>query len=327
VHPISEFTHTTSGTPAAGIGIEHAFKQETSAANTETIGSIGFIVDTATATAEDASFSVSLMAGGAAKAEKFAVESTGALTLVNAGSLDNTTNGTVKIDEPSTATNTVVDILTIGHSTSGTAANGIGTGVAFQTEDNGGAVQTGMTLDAVTTDATAASEDYDFVVSLMDGGTAAAERFRIDSGGIITQSAESAATNAVVDVLNIKHGTTGTEAAGIGIGILFTQETGAVDEIIASIDAVASDVTGASEDGEIVFSTMTAGAAATEKMRIHDTGEVEFQKGVLLDAVTADPCGSGYPEGSIFYNTTGNIVCYCDGTNDLDLTDGSACFD
>jgi hypothetical protein len=328
LYEVESVTHTTSGTPANGIGAKKTWTQETSAANNEDVGYIAFEVTDVTSTSEDASFVVGNMKAGATATQTLEITSTGVVELVNAGTIDNSTNGIITVDEPSSATNTVVDIFKISHSTSGTAANGIGTGLAFEGEDNGGAVQVGMTLDMVSTDVTAASEDYDFVLGLMDGGTASAERFRVDSGGIITQSAESAATNAVVDVLNIKHGTSGTEAAGIGIGILFTQETGAVDEILASIDVVASDVTGASEDGEIIFSTMTAGAAATEKMRIHDTGEVEFQKGVVMDFVTADPCtGAGFPEGSLFYNSTANILCYCSASNaDLKVADDAACF-
>ena len=50
--------------------------------------------------------------------------------------------------------------------------------------------------------------------------------------------------------------------------------------------------------------------------------------GLTLAKVTADPCGdtNAYPEGSIFYNDTGNYWCGCDGTNDIKLSDGNACF-
>ena len=327
LYEVESVTHTTSGTPANGLGAKKTWTQETTAGNHD-VGYIGFEVTDMTAASEDASFVVGNMAAGATAAQRLELTSTGVIELVNAGTIDNSTNGIITIDEPSAATNTVVDIFKISHSTSGTAANGIGTGLAFEGEDDGGAVQVGMTLDMVSTDVTAASEDYDLVVGLMDGGTASAERWRIDSGGVITQSAESAATNSVIDVMDIKHGTSGTEANGIGLGITFTQETGAVDEVLASIDVIASDVTGASEDGEMIFSTMTAGAAATEKMRIHDTGEVEFQKGIVSDHVTGDPCaGAGYPEGTLFYNATDNILCYCSAANaDLKVADDAACF-
>ena len=42
--------------------------------------------------------------------------------------------------------------------------------------------------------------------------------------------------------------------------------------------------------------------------------------------VTADPCGS-YNEGTLFYNATANIYCYCSAANaDLKVSDDNACF-
>lgn len=65
---------------------------------------------------------------------------------------------------------------------------------------------------------------------------------------------------------------------------------------------------------------------ATEAMRIDSTGEIEAAFGIVPAFKTADPCGSGFPEGAIFYNDTANVLCFCDGTNDLKVSDGSACF-
>jgi len=48
--------------------------------------------------------------------------------------------------------------------------------------------------------------------------------------------------------------------------------------------------------------------------------------GIVLGGETGDPCGT-LGEGAIFYNTTGNFMCYCDGTDDLKMNDNStACF-
>ncbi len=49
--------------------------------------------------------------------------------------------------------------------------------------------------------------------------------------------------------------------------------------------------------------------------------------GVLFGTgATADPCGT-FAEGTIFYNTTGDYFCYCDGSDDLKMNDNStACF-
>jgi hypothetical protein len=63
------------------------------------------------------------------------------------------------------------------------------------------------------------------------------------------------------------------------------------------------------------------------RMTINSTGETIFAYGIVPDAVTADPCGSGYPEGAIFYNSTANVLCYCSASNaDLKVSDDSACF-
>ncbi len=82
-------------------------------------------------------------------------------------------------------TNTVVENLRVVAATSGTAAAGSGVGIGFSSEGADGTQNIGMRLDAVATDVTAATEDYDFVVGLMSGAAAAAEKFRVTSTGTI----------------------------------------------------------------------------------------------------------------------------------------------
>jgi len=48
--------------------------------------------------------------------------------------------------------------------------------------------------------------------------------------------------------------------------------------------------------------------------------------GIVPAFVTADPCGT-MQEGSIFYNSTGNFMCYCSASSaDLKFVDDAACF-
>jgi len=49
---------------------------------------------------------------------------------------------------------------------------------------------------------------------------------------------------------------------------------------------------------------------------------------MFLSGITADPCGDAieYPAGTIFYNTTKNVFCFCNGSDDLEIHDNSACF-
>lgn len=88
---------------------------------------------------------------------------------------------TFTIDDASASS--VTNCLTVTHTTSGTPAAGIGTGIAFITETSASNNETGMLLQAVVTDATATSEDFDFVIKLMTAGAAAAEKFRVTSTG------------------------------------------------------------------------------------------------------------------------------------------------
>lgn len=79
---------------------------------------------------------------------------------------------------------------------------------------------------------------------------------------------DSATTNTVTYVERLTSTSTGTPANGIGVGQEFEVETSAGNnEIGATIEAYAWDTTAASEDFDVVFKTMSAGATATEKGR------------------------------------------------------------
>lgn len=116
------------------------------------------------------------------------------LESVQAGSSVQITTGDVKTLASTQPTLTIDDATNNGvsnaailrHTTSGTPATGIGTGLSFVTETSTGNNEAGMQIAAVTTDATATSEDFDFVVKLMAGGATAAEVARVSSTGNIT---------------------------------------------------------------------------------------------------------------------------------------------
>jgi len=73
--------------------------------------------------------------------------------------------------------------LYIGHTTDLTPATGIGAGIRFQIETANNINKIGMSLETTATDITSATEDFDFVVRLMEDGNLAAEKFRISSTG------------------------------------------------------------------------------------------------------------------------------------------------
>ena len=82
--------------------------------------------------------------------------------------------------EEDSGTNTVLTPLTLRRTSSATPAAGIGTGLAFVTETTAGNNEIGVTLNAVTTDISAASE---LTFNLMAAGVAVAEKMRLESTG------------------------------------------------------------------------------------------------------------------------------------------------
>jgi hypothetical protein len=94
------------------------------------------------------------------------------------------------------------------------------------------------------------------------------------NGGGFAPYVESAATNTVGTGLSATHYTSGTPSAGIGTGFnLVTQtSTAGNTEIGGVVAAVSTDVTGASEDFDLVFYSMAGGATAVERFRMLSTG-------------------------------------------------------
>lgn len=67
----------------------------------------------------------------------------------------------------------------------------------------------------------------------------------------------------------------GTIVAGVGTGLEFITRTNSsisTDKTGSTIESIATDVTGSSEDFDLVFKTMAAGATAAERMRITTLG-------------------------------------------------------
>jgi len=81
---------------------------------------------------------------------------------------------------------------------------------------------------------------------------------------------ERSVTNAVSRVFRITSTSSGTPAAGIGVGMEFEAETSASNnEVLARIDVEAVDVTSTSEDGSMFFTQMVAGSTTlVESLRL-----------------------------------------------------------
>lgn len=93
----------------------------------------------------------------------------------------------------------------------------------------------------------------------------------------VTASAEDAGTNTVLAAATVRRTSSGTPANGIGCGLNFEVETASANvEIGASIQAVATDVTATSEDFDLLFKLMAAGASAAECLRLLSYGGIKL---------------------------------------------------
>ena len=112
----------------------------------------------------------------------------------------------ITLSASTTATNNIKELLNLTHTTSGTAADGIGSDIAFTVQNESGSNKKGMILEALTTDVTNGTEDFDFVLKLMESGAAASERMRITSSGNLTLSENgSVITLGTSDPVSLTH--------------------------------------------------------------------------------------------------------------------------
>ena len=135
----------------------------------------------------------------------------------------------------------------------------------------------------------------------------------------------SALTNTVQPVARISHITSGAPAAGIGVGMEFEQETTAGNEVIATINAVTTDVTSGSEDADIVISTMAAGAAVVERLRIASTGTITSSGDIVCGGIVALNVAASAPDadGEVGYDTTYKRLRFYNGS-ELEFIDPRA---
>lgn len=121
----------------------------------------------------------------------------------------------------------------------------------------------------------------------------ATERMRITSTGFVGIGSNapanrlhtietSATTNATIFPLRVEAQTSGTPAIGTGAGIQFAAETTNNNvEIGGTIEAVATTITAAAENFDLVFKTMASGAAAAERLRITSAGALTIAGSTL----------------------------------------------
>ncbi len=224
-----------------------------------------------TATSEDFDLTFNTMTAGAAASEKVRITSSGDIGI---GTTSPNLYGTDQALTISSGSDTTANLEIQGNITGSNAAFG---GLAFY---NGSNLSAAIQAQRLVADNSGALTFF-----TADSGTPI-ERMVIDNEGDVgigTYSAynalhvveDDASNAAVTTVVRIEHTTSGTPAAGIGTGLDFAVETAANNNKVgASITAITTDVTATSEDFDLTFNTMTAGAAANEKMRISSEGYV-----------------------------------------------------
>ena len=126
-----------------------------------------------------------------------------------------------------------------------------------------------------------------------------------DTGVLL--NVENSTTNGVTDVLKLQAQSSGTPAVGIGTGIEFSTETAAgTIETGGVIESVTTSLTPTSEEFDMVFKTMSAGATAAERLKLNGDGATVGN--LNLDGNTLSST-----------DTNGNVVLAPNGIGDVQL--------
>ncbi len=228
---------------------------------------------------------------------------------INGTTISGTTGNEIRLS--SALTNTVGNGLKISHTTSGTPATGIGTGLQFETTTSASNNEIGATIEAVTTDATAASEDFDLVFKTMAAGTAAKEGARLTSVGQLKVTTESTISGAVIGLV-LTGRTSASPAVGMGNAIAFKAENSSNNDVdSADIRVISTNITAGTEAFDMTFNLVSGGGTVNERMRLKDNGSLglfgatTFDTGVgvlsMKNATTAPAAGD--LDTTIVYST------------------------
>lgn len=203
----------------------------------------------------------------------------------------NTPSVKMHVQQTSATIDAVTNVLRIDSQSSGVPSNGIGVGMEFAAETAAGNTEVGVIIEAIANDTTPAGEDFSLVFKVMQNGAAPTQVMQLLYNGDVGVGPQTpqvrlhaqkttATTNAVTQILRIDSQSSGTPANGIGVGMQFATETAAGNtEIGATIEAITTDVTGGSEDFDLSFKVMAAGAAAAQQARLTSTGLWQMNSG------------------------------------------------
>jgi hypothetical protein len=268
--------HTTlSGVAGNGIGSAIEFGVENDAGVTKVGASMDAVATDVASGSEDFDFVFNLMNSGAPMSEVMRIKNTGSVGIGTP-----TPNSRLEVFLSDANNANPVSVSRFTHATGGVPSIGIGTGIELVTETSSNNYEIGGTVYTTATSVASTLEDFDMAFAVMIGGIANQEAMRITHDkflGVNTIAPtttihavrDDAATSTSTPVLRLTHTTSNTPVAGFGTGIQFEAETApGNNEVGAVIDAVVNTVTATAEDFDLSIKTMTAGAAATEKLRV-----------------------------------------------------------
>lgn len=151
-----------------------------------------------------------------------------------------------------------------------------GIGIVEYLENSVGRVEEWGAIDFIQTTVTDALEDADWVMRQMTGGTER-ETLRLVAGvsattaDILRWTSNTAETNGIVDIMELRLDTTGTAASSFGAGISIQMDDAGGLEEQASIDFLLTTATAGAEDLDIIISQQVAGAI-TQKLLLNADG-------------------------------------------------------
>lgn len=152
------------------------------------------------------------------------------------------------------------------HNTTLTPGVGIGAGLDYQVETTNNNTETGMRLETVTTDVTAGSEDFDFVIKLMQNGATASEKVRVTSAGNVavtgTVNASAYLANGVAVSRVIPRVSTTTSSATPTINTNNVDVFG-ITALTVNITSFTTNLSGTPSDGQKLWIYIVGTAART----------------------------------------------------------------
>ncbi len=230
------------------------------------------------------------------------------------------------VERETAATNVVTYLQRYTSLSSGTPAVGIGVGVEFEVETAAGNNEVGATIEAVTTDVTSTSEDFDVVTKIMRAGAAASEAFRVsndwtyatDSTGeknylqhiVYLASQHSVSSTTATEVTGLQHSLvagayrydyrlivqTSASADGLKFGINYTGTATKIVSMLTWPDTGVTASLGAIDD---------AAAATTGQVVAHSVSRSETTTAPDMNTGTA---GAATQAVNLMVQITGVIV-------------------